>query len=107
MLANKQDVRGALSPGEVARALGLSGEERAEEGEEEGEEKGGGGRSGAEGGGEETRLGASLSSSSPSSLASDRPWKVCGISALQKEGVREAFDWLAGEMASAALGGAC
>lgn len=85
VLANKQDVRGALAPGEVARALGL-----LEEGAEEREE---------------TRLGAASLSNSHSSVASDRPWKVCGISALQREGVREAFDWLAGEMASAALGG--
>lgn len=88
VLANKQDVRGALTPGEVARALGLE--------EEEGREKKG-----------RTPLADSSTSSRPSSscLASSRPWKVSGISALQREGVREAFDWLTGEMASAALGG--
>lgn len=86
VLANKQDVRGALSPEEVARALGLE-----EEKEREKKEK------------EET--GTPLADSRSSLLASDRPWKVSGISALQREGVREAFDWLAGEMVSAALGG--
>jgi len=86
VLANKQDVRGALAPGEVARALGLLEEGGAEEREE-------------------ARLGAATLSNSHASVASDRPWKVCGISALQRDGVREAFDWLAGEMASAALGG--
>ena len=99
VLANKQDVRGALGPREVARALGLDGGDGGAAEEEEKEEEGEGERRGRR-----RPLDSASSSSSPS-LASDRPWKVSGISALQKEGVREAFDWLAGEMASEALGG--
>ncbi len=94
VLANKQDVRGALGPGEVARALGLEGAAGGER-EEQGGERAGSGEAALD----------SSPSHPVSSLASDRPWKVAGISALQKEGVREAFDWLAGEMATAALGG--
>ena len=97
VLANKQDVRGALGPEEVARALGLEAEveegEREKEKEKEKEKE------------EKEKKSDNNETSFPSSLASNRPWKVSGISALQKEGVREAFDWLAGEMASAALGG--
>ena len=92
VLANKQDVRGALGPREVARALGLEGTEAEAE-------------AGVDGDRERRSGEPPPPPPSPRSLASNRPWKVSGISALQREGVREAFDWLAKEMAAAALGG--
>lgn len=93
VLANKQDVRGALSPEEVARALGL----------DDGSGGGGGGGGGDNGDGDDGK-----GEVPTPSVAAGRPWLVSGVSALQEKeeggSLREAFDWLAREMAGAALG---
>jgi ADP-ribosylation factor-like protein 2 len=105
ILANKQDVAGALGLDEISRALGLV--------------VGGGGSAEGEGAEEENReagdaataaAAAASPSSSPSSSSTSgalvgaigkrRHWRVAACSARTGQGLEEAFDWIVDDVAS-------
>jgi ADP-ribosylation factor-like protein 2 len=84
VLANKQDVAGALKLDEISRALGLvvgAAEEDKGEGPEDGSAP-------------------SSSSSLVGAIGKRRHWRVAACSARTGEGLEEAFDWIVDDVAS-------
>jgi ADP-ribosylation factor-like protein 2 len=99
VLANKQDVEGALGLEEISAALGLSsGAPRGGGGggaDAEGAQDAGGGK--GEG---ETGAAAGAGASSSGAVGKRRHWRVAACSARTGAGLGEAFDWIVDDVAS-------
>jgi ADP-ribosylation factor-like protein 2 len=86
VLANKQDVAGALGLEEISRALGLVAEDGGKEG----------------GGGDATAAAAAAAAAeeTASAIGKRRHWRVAACSARTGAGLEEAFDWIVDDVAS-------
>lgn len=83
VLANKQDVAGALGLEEISRALGLVADEGGEGGDDAA-----------------TAAAAATAAETASAIGKRRHWRVAACSARTGAGLEEAFDWIVDDIAS-------
>lgn len=100
VLANKQDVAGALGLEEISRALGLAAAAVAE-GKEEGEGAANGEeRDNKAASAAEAEAEAEAATAMASAIGKRRHWRVAACSARTGAGLEEAFDWIVDDIAS-------
>lgn len=92
VLANKQDVEGALGLEEISRALGLAAAEEAGAGGGDDD------AAAADAGGEKTAEAAAPPLAG--ALGKRRHWRVAACSARTGQGLEEAFDWIVDDVGS-------